>query len=735
MKLILFFGASLFTFFIGNLVFGQAQTNSAAKSFITTYELAKKQKADFNALTQEYELLKINGELYIGALVLVDEAIIKSEDLEALAIINDTKLKDLWSLRIPIQHFQAALQISGINYLEVGEPVEPYLKESIPSTRVDSVHQGLGGLARSYSGKGVVIAVIDWGFDYTHPMFYDSTLSDLRLVRAWDQNKIVGTPPQGYNFGAEYKGTQELLAAQSDTNYVFGYSSHGSHVAGIAGGGGAGRGYDMMGAAPEAELIFISLRRDAASLIDAFSYVSNYAAGKNKPFVVNMSFGSHLGPHDGTDLKNYGIDIIHGPGKVFVGSAGNNGTGNFHLDYNFIEKAADTMKTVVNFRPEQEGFGQTLSMWGSENSDFAVSVLLARGNNDSVYQTPYYSSFDEPNFIDTILVEGDTLIVRVQATKSFFLNGKPHIRMELKNTTSHKVVLHATSTNSHVHMWNHVRMNNRTTNWGVAFNTNYPNAVGGDNYFAMGEPGGAGKSVITVGSYRAKFFSPLGNESHGNISSFSSRGPSVDGRVKPDISSTGDQVLSSVNSFDITQTSFAQEVEFNGKNYGFRKFSGTSMSGPMVAGIVALMLEAHPTLSAMEAREILKKTARLDQHTGEIPYEEGHLQWGWGKANALAAVKAAEMVASTKDIQLQETLFNLYPNPATNQLTIALETSNKEYITHVEFFNLEGKSSKSVQFTTNEVSTQIGIEDLPAGIYIVQVKTNTKFAMRRLVVQ
>src|SRR5690606_28301109 len=150
-----------------------------------------------------------------------------------------------------------------------------------------------------------IIAVIDWGFDYTHPTFYDSTLTDLRLVRAWDQNKLSGPAPEGFSFGTEYKGKDELLAAGDDTLYVFGPGSHGTHVAGIAGGTGGGSVH--VGAAPEAELIFISLRRDAPSFTDALQYVTNYAESVNKPYVINMSFGSHLGPHDGSYLKNVAI--------------------------------------------------------------------------------------------------------------------------------------------------------------------------------------------------------------------------------------------------------------------------------------------------------------------------------------------------------------------------------------------------------------------------------------------
>lgn len=724
-------------FMLMSVTFLTAQTslNSSAKMFSHQYQNMMRHGSTekLNELVKEYELLKINGEYYIGVLAIVEQDEIDEGALDEIEVINDTRLEDLWTLRVPISEFSTFCKIKGIKYIEVGEPVSEFLDDSVPSARVDSVHAGLGGLAQEYRGKDVVVAIIDWGFDYTHPNFYDTSLTNLRLVRAWDQNKINGTPPSGYNFGAEYIGMDNLLNAGSDTNYVFGYSSHGTHVAGIAGGAGGGTIYT--GAAPDAHLIFISLRRDAPSLIDAFSYISNYAASVNKPFVVNMSFGSHLGPHDGTSLKNKGIDIIHGPGKVFVGSAGNNGTASttFHLEKNFKETPGDTIKTVVNFASEPEQFGQTLSMWGSENSDFAVSVLLTSSVNDSLYQTPYYSSLNEPHLIDTILIDtDDTLIVRIQSTAKHFLNDKPNIRLEVKKTTAnHKVVLHATSENTHLHTWNNVRMNNRYTNWGVSLTGNYPGAITGDSDYGLGEPAGVGRNVITVGSYRAKFVTPNGNTMYGDISSFSSKGPTVDGRVKPDISSTGQNVTSSVNSYDINFTSYVESVEFEGKTYGWRSMSGTSMSGPMVTGIVALILQANPLLSATQVKNILKKTARLDDFTGEIG-EEGHLQWGWGKANALAAVKAAEVYASTDNLVIVDQLFNMYPNPTSDNITIELD--NNKLIQEVEFFQVDGKASKNIK-NINFNQVNVNISELPKGLYIVRVNAGGEFAMKRLVIQ
>ena len=51
-------------------------------------------------------------------------------------------------------------------------------------TRVDSVHAGYN-LPQPYHGEGVLIGVLDWGFDYTHPNFLDTTLSESRIRGVW----------------------------------------------------------------------------------------------------------------------------------------------------------------------------------------------------------------------------------------------------------------------------------------------------------------------------------------------------------------------------------------------------------------------------------------------------------------------------------------------------------------------------------------------------------------------
>lgn len=731
MKRILFLLVLLF-FVIG--FYGQAPMNGTARLFskeLNRFERTGNQDL-MNRLIQDYDLVPSgSGGYFVGVLALIDQTGLDEVSLRDMGIEVNTRLDALYSMRVPLSQFSALPYVEGINYIEVGKPVAPLMERARPSARVDSVHENLGGLlAQSYSGKGVIVAIIDWGFDYTHPNFMDTSLSRLRISRAWDQNKLSGPPPSGYSFGKEYVGEDALLAAQADTHYVFGYSSHGTHVGGIAGGSGAGTPH--RGVAYESELIFVSLRRDAPSLVDAFSWIAKYAASVNKPFVVNMSFGSHREAHDGTCLKNFGVNALHGPGRIFVGSAGNNGRpdNNFHLDNDFAQNPDDTLKTVVNFANISEMFGQALSMWGSEYSQFSAAAKIVDNNDSTIFTTPFYSSAHNPIGVDTLFIENDTLITRVTGTAQNFLNQKPNILLELKYTGNHKVVLMVTSPDSHVHIWSNVRMNNRYTNWGMPLTDNYPGAVEGDNNYGLGEPAGTGPNVITVGSYKAKMELLNGNWIFGHISAFSSIGPTTDGRTKPDISSTGEVVYSSLNSFDATADGSTM-VEHNGRMYPFAQLSGTSMSGPTVTGIVALMLQANPQMSAVQAKEILKETARLDQFTGNIG-PEGHLQWGWGKANALAAVKAAEIMAGKPHIEMNQKLFTLYPNPASDKVYIQTNMP-KEKVEKVYIYNMEGKKV----YESNQPFFQkgkINVSRLAPGIHIVKVVSGSQISVKKLVI-
>ena len=117
----------------------------------------------------------------------------------------------------------------------------------------------------------------------------DTSLTHLRIVRAWDQYKLSGPSPAGLSYGTEYSSEQELLTAAHDTSNIYGLHTHGTHTSGIAAGSGAGTPY--RGFAYEADLVMVTILVDEASVIDAFNYIYNYANSVGKPAVVNMSWG------------------------------------------------------------------------------------------------------------------------------------------------------------------------------------------------------------------------------------------------------------------------------------------------------------------------------------------------------------------------------------------------------------------------------------------------------------
>jgi hypothetical protein len=146
------------------------------------------------------------------------------------------------------------------------------------------------------------------------------------------------------------------------------------------------------------------------------------------------------------------------------------------------------------------------------------------------------------------------------------------------------------------------------------------------------------------------------------------------------------------------------------------------MSGPAVTGIVALMLEANPNLSPRHVRDILCQTARNDEWTGPLHERDSMSNiWGWGKADALAAVN--EALAHVDINQADEKWFakslQLFPNPANEQVTVLTGSHSPESVT---LYSIDGR-----RLLTQEVVMEgkIDLRQLPHGVYIVKCGART----------
>jgi hypothetical protein len=162
-----------------------------------------------------------------------------------------------------------------------------------------------------------------------------------------------------------------------------------------------------------------------------------------------------------------------------------------------------------------------------------------------------------------------------------------------------------------------------------------------DNSKTVGLPGTANE-IITVGSYvtKSRWTSKGGTSisrggAIGQLSSFSSIGPTRDGRTKPDIVAPGQWIISAASLYkDAVLTLAIGRIAPDDFHIPLQ---GTSMSAPHTAGVIALMLQFNPTLTANQIRETLRKGARQDFATGDIDPTAGNARWGWGKIDARTA--------------------------------------------------------------------------------------------------
>ncbi|MDR0413994.1 MAG: S8 family peptidase [Prevotellaceae bacterium] len=649
--------------------------------------------------------------------------------LEALGVAVGTHINDVVTLRATPAQLAQVAQLEGVLFMSADSRARRKLDVALPLIKADTVQRGESGLPQAYTGKGVIVGVVDWGFDFTHPTFYD-TLGNLRIASIWDQtdNSRTSSNPR-YKYGSIYATPKEIEQKGCTTNDI----SHGTHVAGIAAGTGGSTGY--RGVAPDAELVLVQVREGTTSdLIDGISYIFSYAGEVGKPAVVNLSMGSHDGPHDGTSAFDRALDGLVGQGRLAVGAVGNEGDGKLHASYTFFQNSS--MRTVLNvvngecsvkaYASVGQQLSWTIELWDAGDKN---NSRLQQANGNNFYSSQTGATLNNKRFISTAT---ETVSVSASSYSSDGYNRRGIVDIDVKNTNPKKysVVLVLKANAGAVHLWN---LGNEVSDgtFGVLKNSSYT-WVNGDGNYTPGEVGGTAKGIITVGSYNSK-----GKFGIGQISSFSSKGPTTDGRVKPDVIAPGNNIVSAVNSCDITYSfpgtgSLAYE-EKGGKRYYYAPMQGTSMSTPMVTGAVALLLQKRPTLTPDSVRCILQQNAIIDASIeGLSPNTRGA-----GKLNILDAVRN-EITSICKPLSTPRLLwgsgneqairFTVTPNP--NSGTFRVETEEKGNLT-IRVYSMAGSLLYS---SPVQPGGEVQLRFLPHGLYVVQLTGEKKTGTKKMLV-
>ncbi|HEX9935353.1 MAG TPA: S8 family serine peptidase, partial [bacterium] len=286
-------------------------------------------------------------------------------------------------------------QILDLSYREDVEGIEtaslcrPALDVSTVDIRAKEVWTGFGG---GYTGKGVIVGIIDSGIDWQHEDFIRADGTS-RLLYIWDQTDDAGSGPAGYTIKGslysraqindELDGTPKGLVRQKDTH------GHGTHVAGIAAGNGRGTGEGKdpgtyVGVAPEAEIIVVKAGDGSygtVNISEGIRFVFDKAHELNMPAVVNVSLGTLFGSHDGTSDFERGLnELLVDPGRAVVVAAGNEGNKPVHFKKVFSSLFQNVTSIPFQINDNRNGLIDQFSfnVWYT-NSSLSVSVITPSG--------------------------------------------------------------------------------------------------------------------------------------------------------------------------------------------------------------------------------------------------------------------------------------------------------------------------------------------------------------------
>jgi len=554
--------------------------------------------------------------------------------LNTLGVKTGVRAGNIVTARIPFEAMAKVTGLPGVEYVEASTEVMPMIDLARQEAGLPYEAQGPGAAPLPVTGKGVIVGVIDRGFDYTHEAFRDAA-GNCRISRVWEQAGTSDTrpAPEKFGYGLEMSDAADIAAAGGDVSG----NSHGTHVAGIASGSSPYRDGLYTGVAPDAEIVLVSMDAtdgDNAKLADAMAYIFDYAEKAGKPCVINMSLGSQIGPHDGTSPFDKIADSLSGRGRLLVGSAGNHGNDKFHVSRTFTSADDAPLATFIDFKNSVNtaNAGGVIDIWGDKGMKYSVELICySKGKNAVTEALPLDMEADGAK--EYLFAENITgpLTAAVETNPN---NGKLHVMIKSGITSLRtryyagvKIVPQTAGT---VDIW---ADNNKL---GLTAHEINGYAEPGKEYSTIAEIGGTAASVLTVGAYTTRDeYTVAGStdvsnigQTLGDICTFSSFGPTADGRQKPEITAPGCFIISAVSSHDNGGTQILADYnEEGGHRYGYMQ--GTSMSAPFVAGIVAGWLQIDPTLDPIRLKKTVQDTARRDDYTNT----GNPVCWGAGKIN------------------------------------------------------------------------------------------------------
>ncbi|MCM1482950.1 MAG: S8 family peptidase [Muribaculaceae bacterium] len=651
-------------------------------------------------------------------------------------------------VEMPMDKAQSIAELPQVRSISFGTEAEPTLNYARRDSYVVPIHNGTDGLPRAYTGAGVVTGLQDTGLDPNHINFTG------RVSRVWVINPGSGTSTSVITYDTPTK-----IAGFTTENSA---KTHGTHVLGIMSGAynGAGRygtyntsGSYMLGTknipyygvATGADIVVGCGSLADACVLRSGELLTEYAKAQGKPAVFNLSLGTNIGPHDGTEpFSRYLADL--GKDAVICISAGNEGGDRMSFEQTFssstLEFCTFLGSTSGNQRlgaadfwsADSKTFSVTFAIYDTQESKITYSYELNRNTEGAevAIANPNYSG---NNINSTDFDEAMSGYVILRSNVATYNNRyQVYVYTNLTPTSSRYVPGLIVSGPDGVKVSGFCSSALNFTGRGIS-GWHDGSAVNSANGMACGE------NVLVIGAYCTRDRIPLlsgtgtGSTPVGSISTFSSYGVEPNGRSIPDLCAPGQFVISSVstpyiNAIGFSATSLSAQTPYpaatgSTRNNYWQEMSGTSMASPFAAGVCALLLEADPTLKVNDIRNILTTTAIRDK---QVTSATNQVQWGAGKLDALSAMK--------KVLKIDAAIGHLRTDDAERLIvtrsgsTINVLLAGENHLT-VSLYSTTGALAARAEANSDEAV--LSTDGLTSGIYILVAEGSTGRTSQKIV--
>jgi len=621
----------------------------------------------------------IDGQDMMMAFISIDEGHIG--DLEALGVIVNVRAGDFVTALIPVDKIEAVAALPAVTHIKAATRLHTFTNKARTDSKVYDVINFTeaaqqAGLSTPYTGKGVVIGVIDSGIDFGHIAFRDKN-GKSRIVKAYYTSSTDGN-----HTTVDYTNDENYSSPQIDL-------SHGTHTSSIAGGSSVIINGDQVtvtddhasasygGMAPEADLYLCDASEDNFNDIYVVEYLDkifNYADSLGKPAVVNMSFGDQIGPHDGTGyVANYINQKANDGTHICVYGAGNDGNYDIYA-YKENVTTQNNLNLLWNSATQGAYYDNLLEAY-SRDKDVRLSAriqVIDTVSGDAVWDsgviaktteilddttmkgiTKYFRPYEEGGHI-RVLISKDRISqkysVRVlaegmQSTQGI---GIKDLYGFSRYILAVSILPYDANVSTTVDAWECTSCSFILPTHNVIKQKNYDFTESGNLCSITNDA--TCEDAISVGSYSVRnvITNFQGKTSRtwqtlddiADYSSYEKAGYGPTGRTYPDITAPGDELYSAVNKTDTNYINGTSKPRINTNlTYPYGSMGGTSMAAPVVTGIIALWLQAAQengiTLDTKAVKEIMQATATRDEYTAAKPDEFGTQ----GKINALAGLQ------------------------------------------------------------------------------------------------